>query len=856
MEMESAGILEAVGSSGIEVLIVRGVSDGADFRKKSLEIGHNDENRRFALEAATAILEISLLLRAEERGEILPNGITIITPDDPIDPNWTKNIDEHEALFSLLVQNAGGENVTNPIGALADTLQSTKYSGATFLFGEKGVGKTTLFQLLQRLLVVRQMESAIPAASILVRVSELELWSHGEIDVEGTRRHTAAACAKIKRTTHEAKGIVFVLVDGLNRTGDLRVSLVADILDNIMNESNLRLVISAESADDLHSLYKQQLIDVQNKFSLFPMDIEDAKLVELTKRFGAVVGSPNYVEVVENMRSKEVRSVDLFILGQFFKLFSGLAYRDFNTLAQCYELFCASKLSSDSRRSDNDQAHSISTVATTAFDILISKKSNFIDIKQQDVARLISNHSSVTNYLVAKRVVDVIQGSDRKKGRAEANRSLNFVFPAEVNSYTKQMMRSDRQLETTVVNFIRHRKHELGILATSHLAYLAGRVSEANALAMRDYLKELAVSMDDGSARLDRDRRMLRRTIFISRSLLGDHQAEVEYVNILLTDPDEAEFNRGFHLEYYGDAPFEPDGKMSSRDDGAMSCTRTFARLADRIRLRAPSLPLIELLTLLSLVQVRYARHNLRIIHRQEALRLLDSDQIAQKRQLPANVRGYIGRIREDLKIEKFDIITVLQEWSALSLIERTGWLRRKRDARDHAAAFWLNRRIESVAEHTFNAIGLATVFLQEHGAEPEPYDKARIVEMLMVHDLAEARLGDFIDGETGPEVEEEVLWQYGAFATYRGVGQLWRVPEAFQEFARQQTISARVARDLDRLHFMLQARLYAQGMSEVERDACEKTADKFTTETVRDINALLAGVSPPSRFNLVTPDY
>jgi 5'-deoxynucleotidase YfbR-like HD superfamily hydrolase len=126
---------------------------------------------------------------------------------------------------------------------------------------------------------------------------------------------------------------------------------------------------------------------------------------------------------------------------------------------------------------------------------------------------------------------------------------------------------------------------------------------------------------------------------------------------------------------------------------------------------------------------------------------------------------------------------------------------------------------------------------------------------MLLIHDLAEARLGDPI-GESNSEAEQEVLWQYGAFATYRDVADLWRIPKLFQEFAECQTIDAKVAQDLDRLQFVLQARLYSDGMPARERVECEKTGDKLKTATVRAIAELLRDYPAPRRFKSATVTY
>jgi 5'-deoxynucleotidase YfbR-like HD superfamily hydrolase len=125
---------------------------------------------------------------------------------------------------------------------------------------------------------------------------------------------------------------------------------------------------------------------------------------------------------------------------------------------------------------------------------------------------------------------------------------------------------------------------------------------------------------------------------------------------------------------------------------------------------------------------------------------------------------------------------------------------------------------------------------------------------MLLVHDLAEGRLGDRLPGSTDPEAEQEILWEYGAFATYRGLGNMWRIPELFREFTADESIDAQVAQDFDRLQFLLQSRSYADGMSDEERRGCEATLGRIKTETVRTIEQVLRGHPAPPRFTPPEP--
>jgi putative hydrolase of HD superfamily len=122
--------------------------------------------------------------------------------------------------------------------------------------------------------------------------------------------------------------------------------------------------------------------------------------------------------------------------------------------------------------------------------------------------------------------------------------------------------------------------------------------------------------------------------------------------------------------------------------------------------------------------------------------------------------------------------------------------------------AGWALRGIadpESVAEHSHRAALLALVLAPR--AEP-PLDVARCVAMALVHDLAEALVGDItpFDGVGSDEKlrrEEEAMQRLAALAGDEGLLGLWR------EYAAAATPEARFVKELDRLETVLQASEY-----------------------------------------------
>jgi|1186.fasta_scaffold129075_3 putative hydrolase of HD superfamily len=111
----------------------------------------------------------------------------------------------------------------------------------------------------------------------------------------------------------------------------------------------------------------------------------------------------------------------------------------------------------------------------------------------------------------------------------------------------------------------------------------------------------------------------------------------------------------------------------------------------------------------------------------------------------------------------------------------------------------------ESVAEHSHRMALLALVLAPR--AQP-PLDAARCVAMALVHDLAEALVGDItpfdgVDADEKRRREEEAMRSLAALAGDDALLGLWR------EYAAAQTPEARFVKELDRLETVLQASEY-----------------------------------------------
>lgn len=134
----------------------------------------------------------------------------------------------------------------------------------------------------------------------------------------------------------------------------------------------------------------------------------------------------------------------------------------------------------------------------------------------------------------------------------------------------------------------------------------------------------------------------------------------------------------------------------------------------------------------------------------------------------------------------------------------------------------WINRNIpnpESIADHMYRMAILAMC------TSDASLDIPKCVLMCVVHDLAEAQVGDItpsegISKEEKRQLESEAMHNF-VHDMLHGSEAALRIEALWREYEEQQTKEARFVKDLDRLEMALQAREY-------EKEHCKYLQDFF----------------------------
>jgi 5'-deoxynucleotidase YfbR-like HD superfamily hydrolase len=172
----------------------------------------------------------------------------------------------------------------------------------------------------------------------------------------------------------------------------------------------------------------------------------------------------------------------------------------------------------------------------------------------------------------------------------------------------------------------------------------------------------------------------------------------------------------------------------------------------------------------------------------------------------------------------------------------RSGWVKR-------GVGNSKKEEVESVADHT-HLVCLIAWFLLPDGLENDPsYDKWAILEMLLVHDIAEAFTRDHVVVEFGNEERRQYLENEAAAMqyirmkdTYPGIFGAASAFYRWREFEERavdkgEHINALVAKDMDRLENLLQLHLYRSRLNVEEHIAFKDgLLQMFQTDIVRGL--------------------
>lgn len=710
-----------------------------------------------------------------------------------------ERIAEHDTIFGACFEHIMQADSENPLAVA----------------GLSGSGKSTFLSLLYKYFVQRLSSSDSLHQPLYINLQKY----FGAASEEESVQKLKYDIGEMNRLIDGKKNLILI-IDGYDDIFQYIITRANRMIDIILTELKCRKkIIGVNISDNSFIISREQnnkynfATDADSRISLQPASINDknfGKFINLYAEIrhyyksdnGTPAGLALYLK--EKLHALKVSRVDLFLLFLLYSKRTVAAYDQSRQLSDFYQKYCQDKLK-------DVPGVGVFEASDVAFEFYIKKKRE--GQYHRDVLRLINSHWTIRDFLLAFQIVSRLKAIGDNNAKGLKNRdSFNFVYTDGINNFCKEIMNNDPRSQRLVYEAIKKTYKSVSLTAKTHFCYLLGRfVAEDIKSAARTFLLEQLDKVNNSRQDGPENQVLLyHRTIYISLIYLGHQPSNDEYLHRLFTDKKWDSINRGFHREYYGDIPYDPDFKSLTyedavEDDFSKTCTKLHTKLADATeRGDYYNLFEVELHTLCSLAQ-----------HRQfSPIGKIDAEQLRLvadltkavlerfKKITNKNLRKYIEFIAPVFREGRhFSPGKFIADVYAIKERDRTGW--RKRGIEP----------AEKVSSHIYGAYLIGKICLPETLRNYPSYNKSRILEMILIHDLGEAITGDIMsDSKTADdkELEEKAIEGISILGTYFN-NELFNLDQLYKDFERRDAddINVKIANELDKLDNLMQLHIY-----------------------------------------------
>ena len=538
-------------------------------------------------------------------------------------------------------------------------------------------------------------------------------------------------------------------------------------------------------------------------FLTSPVPIDDqAAVMALIE---SVFGIYGYDLLPESTYSvlKELKfpTVDIFLVRLIAKEMLSLCGQEEISLTEVYEKLALSELYGDTER--------LAVVAEELYDYVFDP-SYIFSASEYNAAMwsLPHKHGTFLDFLIAYYFVRRIEDYQSH----DEQRFFGTMLTAMANRFMTSFMKDNYALQETMLRFITENYEVFDVQQKSNAAYWLGRISyknlvmEALTLLTKEFTKyKPIVKTNNKNTQENCDRHFLFRAICTGMLSQGQANMMDEYLCIVVNNDIANAINRGATIEYFGD-----NYQMVAHDTYYLDTDLSAGEQAIRILNSRIECALLgdaggfvesDLVTMLTLLQARMQNPRLTLKfdirpYIQKALEFLRVYQGRPQNIVSSKLQYYFKSVEEDFSIymqgEAFDIGPMIYN--------------RYRSLRQVKRRQWVSHQIEdpeSVSEHAYSAWLMAMFFLpEEHHSEG--YCKREILDMLLIHDMAEAVSGAQVTQAPGARDtladRNDVLRKLFLKGSYPDVANLTYYYNIWTGYYNGLNTNARTARDINLL--------------------------------------------------------
>lgn len=417
-------------------------------------------------------------------------------------------------------------------------------------------------------------------------------------------------------------------------------------------------------------------------------------------------------------------------------------------------------------------------------------------------------HSAYLEFMIALFAVHSIQNPDE----SDNLRFLKNSMTSMENRFMASHLKNNFHLQELLLQLVLKNYDGFTVHQKSNAAYWLGKLSyselteEAQRLLDREHDRLLPLVRDDFSQTLtNRYNQYLFRSVCHGLISYGRTNVLDEYLCLVITNDATNAIDRGTVIQYMGDSY-----QVSAHNDFYLDDDPNLGEQAIRILCSNVEADLtakrhgyveVDLVSLLSLVQARMHTTPEKLSYNltpycQKCLELLREYRKRPRSIVSEKLLCYFHTVEEDLATyvgdSRFDAaFRLYSDLSAIKDVKRTQW------------SSYNVENPESVADHTIGTWLMAMIYLPNEYNE-QNYDKQKILQMLLLHDMAEAILGD-CSGELSEPTKElkqqnDLLRRLFLKGTYPEVANMTDCYNVWVEYYEAQSINARIARDINLL--------------------------------------------------------
>lgn len=484
------------------------------------------------------------------------------------------------------------------------------------------------------------------------------------------------------------------------------------------------------------------------------------------------------------------------------------------TISDLFEVLCKKEL-------DDSQ---INSAAQLAYDYEygtadFSNSDFYFDVRW----KMMRKHRSVLDYLIARYYVLKFEEFNIDAGE-NVEKQLQFfsmILPKSITVFVTPMINKIDVFETKILKFASRYYGRLSTLEKNQIIFLLGRlknrtsIEESKSL-LKEYYREAQriYSIANNTIAEKCQNALLLRTISVSLIALGEKNIAENYFDLLLYDKISNEVNRAFHLIYYGDKPYIPNKtQLELSDDskeGKLTLNVLCASISNKLKTHSfNSMLMLELFTLCSLLQARIdvakGKKALTVDkYAKNAMSYLDAVLSGRKIREYEKLRAYFHWMKSELSRffegnQKYSPAEIYNVYNNAPSIKRTGWIRRG------------IREPENIVEHMYNCWLMAALYLPDEIPESSDYDKSKVLNMLLIHDLGEYHTGDIArsDKEKNQLLydvqENEIMQGLLLSGTYPQAQSLHFLSVCWDDWFYTKDINYEIAKDIDTIQAIYQ---------------------------------------------------